>query len=285
MKKLFGGLLIAGAMILGVSFGNGIQDEVKTQEKNYSTELFMVQNEVQDNEGGYLEAVSLEEKTNAPNGYILDNKYEVGDIVEVTYNNDDILKERKITGEELTNKVGKKYSTELFMVRSKDDEGYLNAQSLEEKTNAPYGYVLDNKYQIGDIVEVTYYNDDILNERKITGEELTGVEKNYAVAINMVEDTIGKEYVTEKFIVQYVTDDGTLNAESLEEKTNAPNGYILDYKYDLGDIVEVTYCNDDILSEREIKGKELTSVEQKYENKIDFLMDEGIEIAFNGNLS
>lgn len=138
--------------------------------------------------------------------------------------------------------VSSGYATEDFVVVSKTCDGMLNAESLNEKTNAPHGYILDNKYEIGDIVRVTYKDDDILSEKKISS-------KDEAKPLEAM-----KNQVTEKFVVVSVTKDGMLNAKSLSEKTNAPYGYILDNKYQIGDIVEVTYWNDDILSEKKISG-------------------------------
>lgn len=106
------------------------------------------------------------------------------------------------SSEEPVAKAEKKYSTELFVVQSETQDGYLNSESISEETNAPYGYILDNKYEIGDVVEVTYRNDDIKSERKITGDELKEVEENLGEEINgVLEDA---EFPTEVKAVKYI---------------------------------------------------------------------------------
>ena len=75
----------------------------------------------------------------------------------------------------------KKSSTEYFVVQSKADEGYLNAVSLSEYTEAPHGFILDDKYEIGDIVQVTFNNDDLLSEEKITGEQLELIVERWRI--------------------------------------------------------------------------------------------------------
>lgn len=75
--------------------------------------------------------------------------------------------------------------TEKFVVKKKED-GMLLAMPLEKSQNAPDGYLLDDKYKIGDIVEVTYLNDDIFKERKITGKELNGLQDKYSKKIKSI---------------------------------------------------------------------------------------------------
>lgn len=125
----------------------------------------------------------------------------------------------------------KKYSTELFVVQSETADGYLDAKSISEETNAPYGFILDNKYELGDVVEVTYWNDDIKSERVITGEELKELEKEMAEEINAVyEEGISMDqvdgyvqaedgsYVKESFYDGYIqAEDGSYVKESFYE--------------------------------------------------------------------
>lgn len=91
-----------------------------------------------------------------------------------------------------------------------------------------------------------------------------------------------QEYTKELVMVQSVTDDGEfLNAMPIDENSQLEYGYILDNKYKLGDIVEITYNNDDLINQRKLEGKELANVEDKYAGAIDCLMDEGIEMDIN----
>ncbi|MCY7911238.1 hypothetical protein MOB65_20490 [Bacillus inaquosorum] len=75
--------------------------------------------------------------------------------------------------------------TEKFVVKKKED-GMLLAMPLEKSQNAPDGYLLDDKYKIGDIVEVTYWNDDIFKERKVTGKELNSLKNKYSKKIKSI---------------------------------------------------------------------------------------------------
>ncbi|URJ76471.1 hypothetical protein MF621_004012 (plasmid) [Bacillus velezensis] len=80
----------------------------------------------------------------------------------------------------------------------------------------------------------------------------------------------------EKFVVQKKENDMLLSMP-LEASKGAPDGYLLDNKYDLGDIVEVTYLNDDIIKERKIKGEELSNLENKYDREINSILEEGLK--------
>lgn len=83
------------------------------------------------------------------------------------------------------------YTTEYVVVQSKADKGYLNSQPIQKDTNCNYGYLLDDKYQLGDVVEITYRNDDLKAEHKVTGSELEEVEAKYGSVINSIlEDGI-----------------------------------------------------------------------------------------------
>ncbi|MEC2335076.1 hypothetical protein [Bacillus subtilis] len=75
--------------------------------------------------------------------------------------------------------------TEKFVVKKKEDDMLL-AIPLGKSQNAPDGYLLDDKYKIGDIVEVTYWNDDIFKERKITGKELNSLQDKYGKKIKSI---------------------------------------------------------------------------------------------------
>lgn len=72
-------------------------------------------------------------------------------------------------------------TTEVFFVQKKLKlEDALLAVPLDSNSELiKGGYILDDKYSIGDIVEVTYWNDDIFAERKISGGELKIVEAKY----------------------------------------------------------------------------------------------------------
>lgn len=101
-------------------------------------------------------------------------------------------------------------SREIFVIQSKTDDGYLNAVSLDENTDAPYGYILDDKYELGDIVEVTYKDDDIKKERLITGEEEGNIRYEFIEEINAIfEDGINLDYV--------VAEDGSVVHKSFYE--------------------------------------------------------------------
>lgn len=85
--------------------------------------------------------------------------------------------------------------TETFVIQSETQDGNLHAVSISEKTNAPYGYSLDNKYELGDVVEVTYWNDEIKSEKKITGKELEKLEAEKGAEINAVIEEGMQMYV------------------------------------------------------------------------------------------
>lgn len=105
MKKLITAItLMLGLTVTAIQAIDTIES---VEEKNYSSELFLVHSVTDD--GRYLNSVSLSDDTNAPNGYFLDPIYEIGDIVQVTYSHDDIQFERKVTGEELKYVEADKY--------------------------------------------------------------------------------------------------------------------------------------------------------------------------------
>ena len=52
--------------------------------------------------------------------------------------------------------------TNVFEIKEESADGMLLAESADG-----IEYVLDNKYQIGDKVKVTYLNDDIIHEEKL----------------------------------------------------------------------------------------------------------------------
>jgi hypothetical protein len=86
--------------------------------------------------------------------------------------------------ETLTVEAEKNYTTEYVMVQSHADEGFLNAKAINPSSQLEYGYILDDKYELGDIVEITYDNDDLMAERKVTGKELNDIEQKYYKEIN-----------------------------------------------------------------------------------------------------
>lgn len=81
----------------------------------------------------------------------------------------------------------KEYVTELFMIQDEINNEYVLAKPLDE-SEAPHGYFLENKYELGDIVELTYLEDDVLGEKKITGERLEEIEIAYDEIINYYMD-------------------------------------------------------------------------------------------------
>ena len=87
--------------------------------------------------------------------------------------NQEVVESSKSIAQELSEEP----STERFLVVEDLQEGYVDCYSLEETTNAPYGYILDAVYEIGDVVEVTYIGDEIFSERKLTGDELQEAKK------------------------------------------------------------------------------------------------------------
>lgn len=88
-----------------------------------------------------------------------------------------------------------------------------------------------------------------------------------------------KKFFTERFFIQSKTDGGLLG-KSIESHTHAPNGYTIDDKFNVGDIVEVSYYNDDIISEKKLTGNKLENVKEKFALQINSLMDEGIELDY-----
>ncbi|MEX3625069.1 hypothetical protein [Viridibacillus arvi] len=79
-------------------------------------------------------------------------------------------------------------TTEVFLVQSVTSDGYLDCAPVNPKLKG--GYILDNdgKYKVGDIVEITYWNDDIKKSHKLTGKKLSGIEKKYGSHINKMMD-------------------------------------------------------------------------------------------------
>lgn len=107
----------------------------------------------------------------------------------------------------------KKSVTEQFVVQEKTADGYLMAVSISEETNAPHGYILDDKYEVGDIVEVTYWNDDIFEEKKIVGKELEELTEEKYAWIDAIVET-GDKNCAEGLIQ---TEDGTCVTSSFYE--------------------------------------------------------------------
>lgn len=103
------------------------------------------------------------------------------------------------------------------------------------------------------------------------------VEEN-RVEVSKVEEP---EYFTEYVMVYSVTEDGKyLDATPIQEDTQLEYGYILDMKYQLGDIVEITYNDDELIAERLVSDDELKDVYNLYGDKIDYLMDEGVAMDY-----
>lgn len=89
------------------------------------------------------------------------------------------------TGEATQSVEEKNSVTEVFMVQSVSEDGeYVNAKAVNSD-GMNEEYILDPIYEIGDVVEVTYCNDDIFAERLITGDELDDILENEYV---MAED-------------------------------------------------------------------------------------------------
>jgi hypothetical protein len=120
----------------------------------------------------YATGINLETQDDS---YVLDKKdLQVGDTLEV--------KENKYG--EILDVQKKKYKTTLFLVESVTKDGMLNAVSVIDGSN----YLLDNKYSLGDIVQVTYSHDDIIKEQKVTGKKYKSLEELFAGQINYLED-------------------------------------------------------------------------------------------------
>lgn len=93
-----------------------------------------------------------------------------------------------------------------------------------------------------------------------------------------------KDYVTEKFFIQSKTDNGYLLAKSIEQDSKAPYGFVLEDKYDIGDIVEISFKGSKAISVHKIKGKKLKRIESKYDVAINSLMDEGIKLDYENRI-
>jgi len=86
-------------------------------------------------------------------------------VVACTDNNEGIDVSSKIEGKD-------GFSTEYFLVTDNVDNRFVDTKSLATNSNAPYGYILDNDYKLGDVVKVTYKNDDIRQERVLSDKEI-----------------------------------------------------------------------------------------------------------------
>lgn len=139
----------------------------------------------------------------------------------------------------------KDYTTDTFMVQYMDNEGMLEAKPVNPRHKG--GYLLDNKYEIGDIVEVTYNNDDIIEEHKLTGKELKKVEKKYKENIDSIWSegealAQHQDVVTRNYVVQNIDEDGFMHGEILSAvETGSATLNTAKKKYSLGDIVNVTF--------------------------------------------
>lgn len=84
---------------------------------------------------------------------------------------------------------------------------------------------------------------------------------------------------TAYWLVQSETSDGYLSAEAIGVEVEG--GMILEDKYELGDIVSVTWDVEtgDIISEYKVRGKELRNIEDGFGAEVNALMEEGIRVA------
>lgn len=126
--------------------------------------------EVVQEEDGMLLAVSMDELQTE---YLLDDVYEIGSIVLVAYNNDDILFEQEVTDEQdkalLKESQGdeqpKEQNHDFKIIEVNHDEEIAVGISLNDGITM---YNLDDSYKVGDVVNVTYINDDIIYEQLIS---------------------------------------------------------------------------------------------------------------------
>lgn len=126
--------------------------------------------EVVQEEDGMLLAVSMDELQTE---YLLDDVYEIGSIVLVAYNNDDILFEQEVTDEQdkvlLKESQGdeqpKEQNHDFKIIEVNHDEEIAVGISLNDGITM---YNLDDSYKVGDVVNVTYVNDDIIYEQLVS---------------------------------------------------------------------------------------------------------------------
>jgi hypothetical protein len=151
----------------------------------------------------------------------------------------------------------KKYTTDTFMVQYMNEDGLLEAKPVNPKHEG--GYVLDNKYELGDIVEVTYWNDDIIEEHKLTGKELEKVEKKFEGNIDALMDEgekITQEGVvaTDNYMIQNIDKDGWATAKIVSDYFTGEATFKVEKNMSLGDIVSVTYNDNtgDIIEYHEV---------------------------------
>ncbi|MED3976083.1 hypothetical protein P4639_22055 [Priestia megaterium] len=157
----------------------------------------------------------------------------------------------------------KNYTTDTFIVQYLTEDNMLQAKPVNPKND--YTYMLDNKYEIGDIVEVTYWNDDIKEEHKVKGKELKSIESKYEKNINKLmqegEDLAQQSNVmTRNYVVQSIDNDGWVNGKILSsvetgQATLNPKEAKTKEKYSLGDIIAVTFNSKtgEVLEHHEVK--------------------------------
>lgn len=103
-------------------------------------------------------------------------------------------------------KIENGVTTEKFFVTKDHRDGYMHSVAInQEDTSAPYGYTLDNKYEVGEIVEVTYENDDIISDRAVHGEEATQVLEENAERIESIIDELTAECAEGELIAEDYT--------------------------------------------------------------------------------
>ncbi|MFJ8247335.1 hypothetical protein [Peribacillus asahii] len=110
-------------------------------------------------------------------------------------------------------------TTETFVVLSVTADGYLDCKPVNP--NVEGGYILDNdgKYKLGDIVEITYWNDDIIESHKLTGKALSSVENKYGSYINSLMD----ESIAEDAYERTVYNKQIKNLEKVSANTTKVN--------------------------------------------------------------
>lgn len=74
------------------------------------------------------------------------------------------------------------YKTEIFLITEEEKDGWYFASPINRKGG---GYAFDKeKYEVGDVVSATYKDDDVKEEHKVVGKELSLVKRLFQKRIN-----------------------------------------------------------------------------------------------------
>jgi hypothetical protein len=135
-------------------------------------------------------------------------------------------------------------TTENFVVQYQTEDNLLSAKPANPAHKQTY--LLDNKYEVGDVVKVTYHKDDIISEKKLTGKALDKVEKNYGENINkLIEEGSEKaqelSVVTRSYVINSIDKDGMAHGKMLSNVETGEVKIKAEKNYSLGDIVSVTF--------------------------------------------